>query len=96
MSIAQLMDLKFYLNKFLKCDNIENYTLEALGKLRAAYDTFLENSKGTDPDFPMIDFGNKGQKINGVNKMQLGRDLDDDFDGTYVDHGTKNLLSLTR
>ena len=44
----------------------------------------------------MIDFGNKGQKINGVNKMQLGRDLDDDFDGTYVDHGTKNLLSLTR
>ena len=64
------MDLKFYLNKFLKCDNIEMYTLKALYALRDAYDEFLENSKGTDPDFPMIDFGDKGQKVHGINKVQ--------------------------
>lgn len=64
------MDLKFYLNKFLKVDNVENYTLKALYQLRDTYDAFLENSGGSDPDFPMIDFGNKGGKIKGTNKVQ--------------------------
>ena len=71
------MDLKFYLNKFLKADNIEKYTLKDLYILRDTYDSFLENSKGTDPDFPMIDFGDKGQKIKGTNKVQVGEQLDD-------------------
>lgn len=67
------MDLKFYLNKFLKVDNIEYYNLDALFKLRDAYSDFLENSRGVDPDFPMIDFGEgKGSKIQGVNKAQIG------------------------
>lgn len=65
------MDLKFYLNKFLKSDGIENYPLKALYKLRDSYDNFIENSKGTDPDFPMIDFGSKGKEIKGVNKSKI-------------------------
>lgn len=61
------MDLKFYLNKFLKVDNIENYTLKTLFKLRECYEKFLENSEGSDPDFPLINFGKKGKKIKGKN-----------------------------
>ena len=51
------MDLKLYLNKFLKVDNIEYYTLESLYSLRKCYDNFIEKSKGKDPDFPMMNFG---------------------------------------
>lgn len=65
------MSLKFYLNKFLKVDNIENYTLGTLQELRKTYDEFLEASEGTDPDFPMIDFGQKGKKIKGTNVSKI-------------------------
>lgn len=67
------MELKFYLNKFLKVDNIENYTLSTLMILHNKYDDFLEHSDGTDPDFPLVDFGGKkakGEKVAGVNKVQ--------------------------
>lgn len=50
------MELKFYLNKFLKVDNIEGYTLGTLEELRKSYDRFLEKS-GFDPDFPMLALG---------------------------------------
>ena len=66
------MDLKFYLNKFLKVDNVEKYSLKSLFRLRDSYDEFLENSKGTDPDFPLIDFGDRGKRVKGVNKLQVG------------------------
>lgn len=66
------MSLKFYLNKFLKVDNIENYTLKALGELKTLYDNFLEASEGTDPDFPMINFKDKGKKIKGTHKINIG------------------------
>ena len=65
------MDLKFYLNKFLKVDNIENYTLKTLFKLRECYEEFLDKSEGTDPDFPMVNFGDKGKKIRGRNVLSL-------------------------
>lgn len=65
------MELKFYLNKFLKVDNIEGYTLKSIKELRKVYDKFLEASDGTDPDFPMVDFGNKGKKVQGINKSKL-------------------------
>lgn len=65
------MDLKFYLNKFLKVDNIENYTIKTLIKLRECYENFLEKSKGSDPDFPLINFGDKGIKIKGKNLYSL-------------------------
>lgn len=59
------MDLKFYLNKFVKVDNIENYTLKCLFELRDHYDQYLDKTDGTDPDFPMMTFGNgKGKKVN--------------------------------
>lgn len=65
------MELKFYLNKFLKVDNIEGYTLKSIKELRKVYDKFLEASDGTDPDFPMVDFGSKGKKVQGINKSKL-------------------------
>ena len=65
------MDLKFYLNKFLKVDNIENYTLKTLIKLRECYEAFLENSDGVDPDFPTLNFGKKGKKVKGRNIMSV-------------------------
>lgn len=69
------MDLKFYLNKFLKVDNIENYTLNTLSKLREKYEKFLEKTEGLDPDFPNIDFsgGKKGKKLKG-RSMTLGEE----------------------
>jgi hypothetical protein len=65
------MDLKFYLNKFLKVDRIEDYTLESLFTLKKTYDELLEKTEGVDPDFPMIDFGSKGTTIKGKNKVQV-------------------------
>lgn len=61
------MDLKFYLNKILKVDNIENYTLKTLISLRDKYEEFLEKTEGIDPDFPMINFESKGKRIKGKN-----------------------------
>lgn len=66
------MQLKFYLNKFLKVDNIENYTLGAIKKLEDYYDEFKEKSDGIDPDFPGISFKTKGTKLNvGTNVYSL-------------------------
>lgn len=56
------MELKFYLNKFLKVDNIENYTLSALEDLRQVYEDFTSKSDGFDPDFPMMSMGGKEGK----------------------------------
>ena len=69
------MQLKFYLNKFLKADGIENYTLETLLKLKEAYSDFIEDSDGGDPDFPLVNFNTKGKKIKGKNIHSI---LDDD------------------
>jgi len=69
------MDLKFYLNKFLKVDNIEEYTLATLYKLRKVYDDFLDKSEGLDPDFPTLTIGDHGEnggvKIKGTNFYSL-------------------------
>ena len=69
------MGLKFYLNKFLKADGIENYTLDTLLKLKEAYTEFIEDSDGGDPDFPLVSFNTKGKKIKGKNIHSI---LDDD------------------
>ena len=67
------MDLKFYLNKFVKIDNIEGYTLGSLRTIEDNYSAFMEKTEGLDPDFPTIDFGGKakGKKIQGVNKARV-------------------------
>ena len=97
MSIARLMELKFYLNKFLKVDNIEHYGLGALFKLRDTYDKFIETSKGTDPDFPLIDFGDKGQTIQGVNKIQAeNKQGEDDESSEGEQPMTTEILNLSR
>lgn len=62
------MELKFYLNKFLKVDNIEKYTLSALDELRKIYDKFTDSTGGFDPDFPMMSVGGKGEKSEVVAK----------------------------
>ena len=91
------MELKFYLNKFLKVDNIEGYTLETLDELRKAYDKFLEKS-GCDPDFPMLTLGNnsagggKGDKT--TLKMEKGNNVYNfQKDGETLEE-TKSRLSL--
>ena len=62
------MDLKFFLNKFAKVDNIENYTLKTINALRDRYQDYMESTDGMDPDFPMITFGGgKGKKVQGSN-----------------------------
>lgn len=65
------MALKFYLNKYAKVDNIENYTLGTLKVLQGEYQKFLEQSDGVDPDFPMFNFGGKETKIKGTNKALI-------------------------
>lgn len=61
------MDLKFYLNKFLKVDNIEQYTMRYLLQLKKCYDDFIEKSQGQDPDFPMINFGDSSNTFKASN-----------------------------
>lgn len=68
------MALKFYLNKFGKVDNIENYTLKALKGLQDEFSKFLDDSGGVDPDFPMFDFGGKGKKVNGRNSSLINEE----------------------
>lgn len=67
------MDLKFYLNKFLKADNIEHYTLDSLYKLKKVYDDFLDKSEGIDPDFPGMTLGDhgNGERIKGTNYYSI-------------------------
>lgn len=86
------MDLKFYLNKFAKVDNIENYTFRNLLVLKDSYERFLEKSEGKDPDFPLMDFGGKKGKVisKGSNVYSVFGDEDnipEDFTGT--DFATK-------
>ena len=71
------MDLKFYLNKFARIDNIENHTLSTILELKKCYEKFIEKTEGFDPDFPETDFsgGKKGKKIGGVNKTKVDEAL---------------------
>lgn len=90
------MELKFYLNKFLKVDNIEHYSLAALTELRKVYEDFLETSSGTDPDFPLINFGDSkgGEKYTkDSNKQQIQQKEEDEDEQSK---GTENILSLSR
>ena len=89
------MDLKFYLNKFLKVDNIERYTLKTLFKLREVYDKFLESSKGVDPDFPTIDFGGKGESVKGVNKTKVLGEQGDGDDSIFGQSSSQPSESFT-
>lgn len=57
------MQLKLYLNKIIKVDNIEGYNLSTIMEIQNAYTSFLENSDGYDPDFPMS--GTKDKHGNG-------------------------------
>lgn len=74
------MDLKFYLNKFAKVDNIEGYSLKTLKKLTEKYQSFLNDSDGGDPDFPMYSFGGGGKKVNGTNSFSNDNGLDEDME----------------
>ena len=65
------MDLKFYLNKFVKVDGIEGYTLRCLKEIQKRYEDYLEKTEGSDPDFPMMTFGGgKGKKVQGRNAAE--------------------------
>ena len=70
-----MINLKFYLNKILKCDNIENYSLRSLEELRKCYDEFVK-SAGGDPDFPSIPMGNDENNIR-ANNLLVGEEVED-------------------
>ena len=75
------MELKLYLNKLLKVDNIEMYTLESLYELRDRYSKFIENFGGKDPDFPMMSFGdpdNTYKASNNVTRLDLNKDSNEE------------------
>lgn len=73
------MDLKFYLNKFIKVDNIEGYTLRALKEIQKCYENYLDKTEGSDPDFPMITFGGgKGKKVQGHNAAYGQEETEDE------------------
>ena len=66
------MDLKFYLNKIIKIDNIENYSLNSLYEIKKCYSKFLEKTEGKDPDYPLMSFGDsKNTFKSGNNLTQL-------------------------
>lgn len=100
------MQLKLHLNKFLKVDNIEGYNMSTLLELQKAYDKFIENSEGYDPDFPMSNLGGgnkkegmKNIKLNGSNNLYK---LFDDEEGgdprgkARLDTITKAKLAKTK
>lgn len=81
------MDLKFYLNKFIKVDNIENYTLKALKEIQKCYEDYLEKTEGSDPDFPMVTFGGKdggGKKVKGRNAAAMDEDSSAEFNNDIL------------
>jgi hypothetical protein len=95
------MGLKFYLNKFLKVTNIESYTLSTLWKLKEVYTDFLDKTEGYDPDFPLSNFGNQGQKIGGTNIHTLERkpeflssDSEEEINFTEVPQDKRNSSSV--
>lgn len=51
-STTRLLNLKFYLNKFVKADNIEMYPISDVIKMWTNYQKWLEKNEGNDPDFP--------------------------------------------
>lgn len=66
------METKFFLNKIVKVDNIEEYTLDALDELQKAYERFLDTTEGSDPDYPGYTFGNHKK---GDIKLNVGNNL---------------------
>lgn len=76
------MDLKFYLNKFVRLEGVENYTINTLMEAKKCYEKFIEKTNGFDPDFPETDFsgGKKGKKIGGVNKSKVDEALGEETD----------------
>lgn len=87
------MDLKFYLNKFLKVDRVEDYTLGTLKKLREVYEDFLQRTEGIDPDFPMLNFGQKGQKLKGIKPQNYVDPIDSDFQ-EFQEGRQRNIIDI--
>ncbi len=65
------MSLKLYLNKYLKVDNIEYYTLPCLQILQNEYDKFLKKTEGVDPDFPQFNFADGATGLSFDSKHKL-------------------------
>ena len=81
------MGLKLYLNKFLKIDNIEQYSYPELITIKKEYSKLLEESEGIDPDFPSYVFGGGGKKIGGTNIHTLTKEVEDD-DSPYSNNSS--------
>ena len=78
------MDLKFYLNKIIKIDNIEGYTLKSLINIRECYENFLDKTEGLDPDFPTLNFGGKGKKLKNVKVGNFKDPTENDYNDNIL------------
>ena len=85
------MDLKFYLNKFARIDNIENYTFKSVLALRKTYEDFLDSSEGKDPDFPLLDLSSK-KKGKTISKGKNIYSMFDEEDVPEEFHGIETRL----
>lgn len=95
------MHLKFYLNKYVKADGLENYSLNCLMTLRKEYETFLDLTGGYDPDFPNINIGGRNgeKKIAGKNKLQAEQEFNEynggeDFPEDSIPYESEEILNL--
>lgn len=50
------MTRKLYLEKYLNCHNIEQYTLNELDELMVVYKKYLRDNDGRDIQFPGVEF----------------------------------------
>ena len=85
------MGLKLYLNKFLKVDNIEQYSFPELIALKKEYEKVLEESEGVDPDFPNYVFGGHGKKIAGTNIHTLSKPIDNDENESVYSSSSESI-----
>lgn len=52
MTITELLQKKFYLAKYLRIPDIDNYTITVINNLWNIYLKYLDDNKNKDIDFP--------------------------------------------
>ena len=84
------MDLIFYLNKLIKLGNIENYSFHSVVEMRKAYNRFLEDTEGSDPDFPMMNLLGSGKRVKGSNVYDIFGDDESAIESIFGKNNTEN------
>lgn len=74
-------------------DGIEQYSLPTVFKMQEAYTEFVKES-GIDPDFPNLNFGDKGTSLVSSNSNNLFTALDGDEEAIR-DYNQGDMAGLT-